>query len=90
MADTYDKIADGSLEGDAAITKIKEINTKKQKITEKYADLKNKEIPEEDAKKYAEKMNPASTRLTESLKKATLSGKLTPEMIKAMSDTQTK
>jgi len=32
MADTCDKIAGGSLEGHAAIAKIKEINTKRQEV----------------------------------------------------------
>jgi len=82
MADTYDKIADGSLEGDAAIAKIKELNAKMKKA----AGDPTKVMSEEETEKFTKMLEPVTNRLTESLTKATTSGKLTPEMLQAMAE----
>ena len=81
MSDAYDKIADGSLEGDAAVAELKKLGAMMKELAKSE---EGKEMSEEDTKKAIEKLQPATERMAASAAKAAQSGKLTAEMIQAM------
>jgi len=85
-ADTYDKIADGSLEGDAAIAELKKVGAKMKALQAYVKEHEDVKISKSAEKAAQDKIAPITERMTTSAAKAAASGKLTAEMQQAFAE----
>ena len=85
LADVYDKIAKGSLEGEAAAIQLKEVGSKVKKFLS-FAENSDVKVSDIKMKEMYKKMQPATDRMNTSLEKLQLTGKLTPKLQAALAE----